>query len=232
MGGPATTSQIDPPAAIEDCWNKIGVWGDASCPELERYAHCRNCPVYSAAAKTLLDRDLPEGYVAGCTDHFAEPKVVRESETHSAIIFRLGPEWFALQTDLFDEIAETRKIHSLPHRRSASVLGLVNVRGELIICVSLARMLGLEGAASAKSDRDSIAHERLAVIHDDTGRIAFPVDEVQRTHRLTAGDVKQIPATISKSASNYTKGILAWRDRLVGVLDHESIFKAVNRTIA
>ena len=70
------------------------------------------------------------------------------------------------------------------------------------------------------------------MIHHDTGRIAFPVDEVQRMHRLAANDVKPVPATIAKSVSNYTRGILAWRDRLVGYLDHELIFQAVNRTIA
>ena len=37
-------------AAIDDCWNRIGVRGDGSCPELKQYVHCRNCPVYSAGA--------------------------------------------------------------------------------------------------------------------------------------------------------------------------------------
>ncbi len=39
-----------PEIAIDDCWNRIGVRGDGSCPELKRHIHCRNCPVYSAAA--------------------------------------------------------------------------------------------------------------------------------------------------------------------------------------
>ena len=37
-------------AGLNDCWNKIGVRGDGSCPELARHVHCRNCPVYSASA--------------------------------------------------------------------------------------------------------------------------------------------------------------------------------------
>ena len=39
-------------AIVNDCWNRIGVRGDRSCPELKQYVHCRNCPVYSAGAAT------------------------------------------------------------------------------------------------------------------------------------------------------------------------------------
>ena len=37
-------------AGLNDCWNKIGVRGDGSCPELKQHAHCRNCPVYASVA--------------------------------------------------------------------------------------------------------------------------------------------------------------------------------------
>ena len=37
--------------AIDDCWNRIGVHGDKSCPLLSEHIHCRNCAVYSAAAR-------------------------------------------------------------------------------------------------------------------------------------------------------------------------------------
>ena len=45
--------------------------------------------------------------------------------------------------DLVPGSRPNRLIHSLPHRRQGIVLGLVNVRGELLICVSLARLLGI-----------------------------------------------------------------------------------------
>ena len=41
---------------IDDCWNRIGIYGDKSCPVLPEHIHCRNCSVYSAAATRLLDR--------------------------------------------------------------------------------------------------------------------------------------------------------------------------------
>src|SRR4029077_5730556 len=33
-----------PALVVDDCWNRIGVRGDASCPELKHHVHCRNCP--------------------------------------------------------------------------------------------------------------------------------------------------------------------------------------------
>ena len=137
-----------PPVEIDTCWNRIGVHGDSSCPELQNFVHCRNCPVYSNAGVQLLDRPLPEQYRREWTEHFAQEKKAAEPAKGSALLFRLHTEWLALATQAFQEAAERRLIHSLPHRRSGLVLGLVNIRGELLICVSLSRLLGLERTAA------------------------------------------------------------------------------------
>src|SRR5215831_8786654 len=47
----------------EGCWHRIGVSGDRSCPELSTFVHCRNCPVFAAAARAFFDRPAPEGYL-------------------------------------------------------------------------------------------------------------------------------------------------------------------------
>jgi chemotaxis-related protein WspD len=215
---------------INDCWNKIGVRGDVTCPELKRHAHCRNCPTYSAAASRLLDGDLPDNYVREWTAHFAQNKVAEEGDTHTCIIFRIGSEWFALPTSVIDEVTQERTIHSLPHQRNRAVLGLVNVRGELLICISLAKMLGLEESTSRKTA--SVGHQRLIVVRHDGGGIAFPVEEVQRTHRYHSRELKIAPATIIKSAAAYTKALLRLQDRTVGYLDEKLIIRALKRSVA
>ena len=42
--------------AGEQCWNRIGVRGDRSCPELVQYTHCNNCPVFAAEAVSRLQQ--------------------------------------------------------------------------------------------------------------------------------------------------------------------------------
>src|SRR3954471_24347257 len=48
---------------VGDCWNQIGTSGDGSCPELRTHVHCRNCPVFAAAARAFFDRPAPGGYL-------------------------------------------------------------------------------------------------------------------------------------------------------------------------
>jgi chemotaxis-related protein WspD len=217
---------------IKDCWNKIGVRGDRSCVELEQHVHCRNCPTYSAAALTLLDRDLPAGYLSEWTAHFAGRKALDEPDIHSAIIFRIASEWFAFPTLALDEVVEPRTIHSLPHLRSSVVLGLVNVRGELLICVSLAKMLRLGETTSVDAKHKGIDSKRLVVIRHSGGRVAFPTDEVQSIHRYHPRELKSVPATIAKASAAYINALLPLQGKTVGCLDDQLLTQALDRIVA
>jgi len=218
--------------AINDCWNKIGVRGNASCAELEEHIHCRNCPTYSAAAVRLFDRELPADYRINSTRHFAEEKQVIEREPHSVVIFRVGAEWLALPTSVFLAVSEPKPIHSLPHRRNRVVLGLVNVRGELLVCVSLEETLGVENAATPPKDKQPQVHERLLIVNGEGGRLVFPVDKVHGIHRYHLREVNGVPATVAKASATYTKGMLVWRDQGVGILDDQLLFDHLNRSLA
>ena len=70
MNGTSQTAVNSAAAMIADCWNKIGVRGDGSCPELEKHIHCRNCPTYTAAASMLLDRDLRSSSICAPFIHY------------------------------------------------------------------------------------------------------------------------------------------------------------------
>ena len=109
-------------AVVSDCWTSIGVHGDGSCPELKQYVHCRNCPVYSAAAGRLLDGEAVAGDLARWTSHFAQPTRAKALNTQSIVIFRVGSEWLALPTPAVMEVADLLPIHSLPHRPMVDVI--------------------------------------------------------------------------------------------------------------
>ena len=219
-------------AGLNDCWNKIGVRGDSSCPELERYVHCRNCPVYSASAAKLLDADLPAGHLDEWTGHFSREQQVAEAGTHSVVIFRIGAEWLALPTTVFKEVASVRAIHSLPHRRSGTVLGLANIRGVLLVCMSLGEVLGLEKVAETKQEKARALHRRLLVISREGSRLVFPVDEIHGIHRCPPSELKAVPATVAKATATYTKSVFAWQKKTVGCLDDQLLFYTLNRSLA
>lgn len=216
-----------PAAAVEACWSEIGVYGSRRCPELDQFVHCRNCPVYSSAGARLLDRPLPSEYRRERTAHFAVAKQLREGRAHSALIFRLGAEWLALPTQVFQEVAERRPIHSLPHRRQGLVLGLASVRGEILLVFSLRDLLGLQpGPAPGRSPA---AGGRLLVSHWQGQRFVFPVDEVCGPHRFDPERLQAPPATLAKAHPAYTRGLLQWQQQLVGLLDASLLFAALSR---
>jgi chemotaxis-related protein WspD len=218
----------EPEARVFDCWNTIGVEGNSSCRELVKYVHCRNCPVYSAAGLQLLNRALTPEYRAEQTSHYATRKKLTTPARLSVLIFRIEAEYFGLPANVFQEVAERRPKHSLPHRARTVAIGIVNVRGELLVCASLARLLAVpEVSASLRGTAD-----RLLVAEWNGQRVAFPVDEVFGIHRFQQDEMREAPSTVARSSLTYTRGVLNWRGRAVGFLNPESLFTALNRSLA
>jgi chemotaxis-related protein WspD len=213
----------------EACWNDIGVQGNRSCAKLEEVIHCRNCPVYFRAGVHLLDRPLLPEYRRAWTEHYAQKRALATPAKTSALLFRVSTEWLALPTAAFQEVAERRLVHSLPHRRDGVVLGLVNVRGELLLCVSLADLLGLQRSSLRLGQRQ--VYDRLLVTHWDGRLFVFPAKEVHGVHRFHPTELTEPPATLAKSRFAYTKGILSWQGNTVGLLDADLLFSSLNRSL-
>lgn len=214
---------------IDACWGRIGVSGDGSCPELRRVIHCHNCPVYSAAGRGLLDRSAPEGYLDEWAGALAGEKEERASDTVSVVIFRLGVEWLALPTGVFKEVTEVRVVHALPHRSNSTLLGIVNIGGEIQLCVSLGGLLGLEEAGGADQNGRHGVYRRMVVVERERERWVFPADEVSGIHRFRPGELRGAPVTVAKAAATYTRGMIPWQGRSVGYLDDELLFYSLRR---
>lgn len=103
-----------------DCWNKIGVHGDRSCPELAALVHCHNCPVFAAAGGQFLNAPPPQGYLEEWRDRLAMPVEETAADLVSVLIFRLGQEWLALPVQVVVEITGLRPVHRIPFRGGAS----------------------------------------------------------------------------------------------------------------
>lgn len=230
------TSMPDHQAPIDDCWNRIGIKGDSSCPLLQEHIRCLNCPTFAAAALHQLDRVSASAEVAGQWGQIVQEGAV-EAVAHplpqshqspqsrdSALIVRIGEEWLAIATGVVQEVAEARALHSLPHQRNPAILGVLNIRGALRICVSLARLFQFGGAATK-------APPQLLVCHHEGQTLVFPVDEVAGLHRYPAAALAPVPTTLAHAAIQYTRAMIDWRGRQVGLLDHELLFYVLNRSM-
>ncbi|WP_343499453.1 chemotaxis protein CheW [Achromobacter denitrificans] len=210
---------------VDDCWNRIGIRGDKSCPQLPAHVHCRNCPVYAAAAKRILDR-LPPQMEDGDD---AAAGTQERGDLSSLLVFRVQREWLALPTRALDEVAGMRRILGLPHRRDPAMLGVANVRGTLTVCVSLPRLLGLDAMAQA---RERPAAARMLILGGAGRAVVLPVDEVEGIHAVDLGRLEPLPATVEGASLKYSRGVARCGGRAVGVLDETLLMQALERSLA
>lgn len=215
-----------------DCWNQIGVFGDGTCPELGKVIHCRNCPVYAAGGRQLLEREPPADYLREWTQALAEAKdEAKTEETFSVLIFRLGTDWLALPTYVCQEVAELRPIHTLPHRSGPVLLGLVNIRGEIRLCVSISQLLGLEPTDGSNRARHYKAQPCLVVIARDGDHWVVRVDELHGIQRFHLSALREAPVTVAKATPRLTKGVIEWQEKGVGCLDDELLFLVLRKEV-
>jgi chemotaxis-related protein WspD len=207
---------------LADCWNRIGVAGDQSCPKLEQHVHCRNCEVYAGAARRNLQRPVSGGYRAHWAAVLGEPQAERARDDSSALVFRVGREWLALPSSVVDVVAPQAAPHRLPHRASAALLGVVNVGGKLYPAVSLAALLGIDEAHAPKAaGRHTFA--RLVVARWDNQAYALPAADLHGIVRYPASSARAPAATINKGLERFLTGVLTHQDMHIGVLDAQLV---------
>jgi chemotaxis-related protein WspD len=226
------------PLAAGDCWNRIGVHGDRSCGELDNVVHCHHCHVFAQAGRRFLDAAAPPGYRREWTERLARPLDEAPADLTGVLIFRLAEEWLALPVAVLVEVTTIKSIHRVPPGhlldgkggRAGVLAGLVNIRGELHLAAHLHQVLGIQlPPREVVPGNRARPQERLLVTKRDSERWVFRVDEVDRVHRLCAGELTKIPATVSRAAAHLTLGVFDWQERSVGLIDDEKLFGALRQ---
>lgn len=224
----------------EGCWHRIGVSGDRSCPELNTFVHCRNCPVFAAAARAFFDRRAPDGYLtewASWLDGSAadgrgpreqgrdegeedDDDAVAQREGVSLLIFRLGDESLAFRTRAVAEVTTPRPVHRVPHRSDRVLAGLVNLRGQAQLCVSLHGLLDIDVPGPPP---------RLVVLRDRrrAETWAFGADAVTGIRRVPRAQWQPVPSTLANPAVGFSQAVFPWDGRTVGLLDEQRVFAAL-----
>jgi chemotaxis signal transduction protein len=207
---------------INDCWNNIGIQGDRSCAELAERVHCRNCPMYTDAAIRILEARPVE--LHSVLRASAPP--VRSPGSSRIVTFRLGAEYLALPAASIEEVACASTIHTLPHRNSRRPIGLVNVRGELLLFVDLAALLAID--VSAPSMENTQGHH---IVFGHAGsRFVFRTDEICDVVSFRREDLNPVPTT--HCSASFTMGVLRKAGRLIACLAPERLVEALKREVA
>jgi chemotaxis-related protein WspD len=214
-----------PVIAADACWNRIGVRGDRSCPELVTVTHCHNCPVFATAGRRFLDAPSPPDYLDEWTARLASPDEGAAGEQFSVLVFRLGDEWLAVPVGVLVEVTRPRAPHRIPHR-AGLLAGVVNIRGELHLCIRLDLLLGITAGDSGSGNNNP----RLIVIRRESEGWAFAADEVDQVHRPAEGVIPAAP-TLSRAVAKLTRGVFSLGSRSVGLLDVARLFQAIRERV-
>ena len=209
------------------CWREIGIAGDRSCELLSRYVHCRNCPQYSNLGRTLFDREMPDDYRREVSEELAAASTAVAEDSMSVLVLRVGSEWFGLRSLVFHEVVAHQKAYVLPFRSGALLAGLVNVNGELLLCVSLEAALGLP----AEEKTESGGRPRLCVVGNGRERFAFGVDEILGVRRVSCARLRPVPVTLAKSPSAQTASCFELEGHNVGLIDEQRLFNSLDRSL-
>jgi len=208
-------------ALPEHCWRVIGVQGgDQSCERLETVLHCRNCPVYAQAARALLERES-----AAHDDADGLQELRRGGRRDTALVFRLGRQWLGLPPERVVEVAGNPPVRRLAHRTAGRVEGVVNVRGELRLCVSLVELLGLGSRGSAP------ASARLVLVEDESGPLAFRCDEVRGLQAFEESAVQPPPDTLRPPLDTCVRALLPDEGGAVALLDGAAVGRLLRMAV-
>ncbi|MFH6600537.1 chemotaxis protein CheW [Ectopseudomonas khazarica] len=215
--------------AVDDCWNRIGVFGDKRCERLERHIHCRNCEVYGAAAIALLDR-YGSSLERDADDYGQGEAQEPVGEQRSLLIFRLGEQWLAIATRCLAEVMPVSPIHSLPHRKSTGLQGVTNVRGTLVACLSLSELLDLETDDGRQSGQRVIP--RMLILESGSGPLVVPVDEVSGIQKIPLARISNAKQDDKRTISRFTAGVLQWRGQSITLLNDEQLLQNMIGSLA
>jgi chemotaxis-related protein WspD len=210
------------------CWQIIGIDGDRSCPELDLYIHCRNCPTFVDAAREFLAREPQVDYIDEVTRLNTHMSVGASRDVGVPIMtFRLGAEWHGLPVGVIDQIHTLAPIRRVPHRLSPGFLGLTSIDGQIELCMSLHAVLGVEREADPGTGT-----RRWLMLKLGGERWVAPVDEIRGVVRVDHKTIQPLPATLERSPDPASSGIFEIDGLRVSLLVPDPLLRRFKASLA
>jgi chemotaxis-related protein WspD len=194
---------------------------------LPQVVHCRNCEVYQQAGRAVFERVPPEGDARDWTATLAAPPSAMTGPHEQVLVFRLGGEWLGLPVAVIVEVLEWRPVRRLPHPRDEMLLGIVNVHGDLQLCVSLDAVLG-QGPPQLPAG----AQVRLLALGEGTVEWTTPVSETRGIADVPLDALAAAPATVPRSDRPFVRGVFEYRQEPVGLLDGRLVLERLRERLA
>ena len=135
------------------------------------------------------------------------------------VVFNINTEEFGVEIKAVQEIIRMANITEVP-RAPPYVKGIINLRGRIIVVISLNAIMGTQS-------REHDANTRIIVAEVDGTVMGFVVDSVSEVIRLPARSIEPAPAIImNKIRTEYFRGVGKVDDRLLILLNLDKMLNA------
>lgn len=161
----------------------------------------------TSAAIRLLDRPLSESDLAAGARLASQPMEADGRRTVGLLFFRIGPETLAVPAKSLRRITTFSRPSPIPHRASGLLRGLCNIRGELVLCADLHRLLGLPDRAERDPASADADQRRMIMIGPADASWVFEVDSLIGIERIDPAAMLAPPVTVERALEAFVTGL-------------------------
>jgi purine-binding chemotaxis protein CheW len=143
-------------------------------------------------------------------------EVVRTGEQIELLTFVIAGEQYAIDIENVVEIVTPRPVTKIPNA-NASVVGILSLRGTIVILVDARGTLGHPPATKVGPDA------RIVVVQHDSENIGFMVDRVLRVAKIEPHEIQPHPVVHSSEHDEAVRGVFRHGGALTIVLDFSKL---------
>ncbi|HHU63037.1 MAG TPA: purine-binding chemotaxis protein CheW [Clostridiales bacterium] len=136
------------------------------------------------------------------------------------ITFLINDSLFGVDITMVKELYRNIQYTPIPCA-SKCVIGLLNLRGQVVTLLDLASLIGYADRPSKERNLCIILKKRW----EDDDIVGFTIDEPGDVIDLEDGDIQPPPANIRDMDNQYLAGVAKLKDRLLLILDMEKIIE-------
>lgn len=139
----------------------------------------------------------------------------RDSSLLQLVTFRIGEEEFGVDILAVQEIIRLMQITPVP-RAPVDIAGVINLRGKVIPVVNMRSRFSLPA-------QDTTPQTRIVVMEFGEKIVGFLVDAVSEVLRIPVTTVEDPPPVVAGIGSEYIRGVGKLDERLLILLDLDSL---------
>ncbi|MFC1592423.1 chemotaxis protein CheW [Candidatus Omnitrophota bacterium] len=144
------------------------------------------------------------------------PTAEEKKKEYQLVVFKIGDEEFGVDIAQVREIVRLLGITYMP-KAPLFIEGVVNLRGQIVAIIDLAKRLGIP--SSPRGDTT-----RIIIIEIGENTVGMIVDSVSEVLRLSSEDMEDVPGLIETEVpEHYIRGVGKLTDRLLVLLDLENV---------